>query len=127
MAPAILGLRTTVYKVPDLEKAKDWYGKAFQVAPYFDEPFYVGFNVGGYELGLMPDDMASDKKTRNVLSYWGVEDVVAEFERFLSLGAQEDCGPTNVGGEIMTAEVVDPWGNLIGLIYNPEYKGESSK
>ena len=48
----ILGLRTVIYHVPDLPRAKEWYAKAFGVKPYFDEPFYVGFSVGGYELGL---------------------------------------------------------------------------
>lgn len=51
----ILGLRTAIYHVPDLARAKAWYAEAFGVAPYFDEPFYVGFSVGGYELGLDPD------------------------------------------------------------------------
>lgn len=46
------GLRTVIYKVPDLARAKTWYGSTFGIAPYFDEPFYVGFNVGGFELGL---------------------------------------------------------------------------
>ena len=46
------GLRTVVYGVPDLERAKDWYTEALGVKPYVDEPFYVGFNVGGYELAL---------------------------------------------------------------------------
>ena len=49
------GLRTVIYHVDDLEKAKAWYGKALKIKPYFDKPFYVGFNVGGYELGLDPD------------------------------------------------------------------------
>src|SRR5439155_548803 len=51
----ILGLRTVIYHVPDLERATAWYSSVFGVQPYFDEPFYVGFNVGGYELGLDPD------------------------------------------------------------------------
>ena len=50
-----LGLRTVVYKVSDLGRAKAWYTKVLGIEPYFDEPFYVGFNVGGYELGLDPD------------------------------------------------------------------------
>ena len=45
----MLGLRTTIYKVADIIKAKEWYTRAFGVAPYFDEPFYVGFNIGGFE------------------------------------------------------------------------------
>lgn len=122
MATPMLGLRTTVNKVADLAKAKEWYNEVFQVTPYFNEPFYVGFNVAGYELGLMPDNMAAADKSDNVLSYWGVEDIAAEFDRLKSLGATVESDPVNVGGEIMVAELKDPWGNTIGLIYNPEFK-----
>ena len=51
----ILGLRTVNYHVTDLARAKAWYISALGKEPYFDEPFYVGFNVGGFELGLDPD------------------------------------------------------------------------
>ena len=118
----ILGLRTTIYKVDDLNKAKEWYSKAFQTPPYFDEPFYVGFNIGGYELGLLPEEKSSDNKTENVLSYWGVEDIENEYKRLLELGATEYEAPQNVGGEIVVAAAKDPWGNVVGLIYNPEFK-----
>ncbi|MBT7569358.1 MAG: VOC family protein [Rhodospirillaceae bacterium] len=122
MATDILGLRTTIYKVTDLEKAKAWYAGAFGAAPYFDEPFYAGFNIAGYELGLMPDDTPAGAKTANVLSYWGVEDIEAAAARFIAAGAEADSDPANVGGEIMVASVKDPWGNVIGLIYNPEFQ-----
>ncbi|MCZ6603763.1 MAG: VOC family protein [Alphaproteobacteria bacterium] len=121
MSTSILGLRTTIYKVHDLASAKQWYAKAFGVEPYFDEPFYVGFNVAGYELGLLEDDAPAAEKTGNVLSYWGVENIEQEVERLIGLGASEDTKPTNVGGEIIVATVKDPWGNVIGLIYNPEF------
>ena len=122
MKTKILGLRTTIYKVNDLKAASEWYAKAFLTQPSFDEPFYVGFTIAGYELGLLPDDMPAEKKSGNVLSYWGVDDIDQEFKRFLSLGAKESTPPTNVGGDIIVAEVIDPWGNLIGLIYNPDFK-----
>ena len=67
MAASVLGLRTTIYKVGDINIAKGWYAEAFQVEPYFDEPFYVGFNVAGYELGLMEEDISAADKTTNVL------------------------------------------------------------
>jgi len=54
----MLGLRTTIYKVADITAAKKWYAAAFQTAPYFDEPFYVGFNIAG-KLFPLP------KKTNN--------------------------------------------------------------
>ena len=117
----MLGLRTTIYKVNDLTKAKEWYTKAFQTKPYFDEPFYVGFNIGGFELGLQPEEN-SNQKSENVLSYWGVSDIEKEYQRLIALGASEHEKPTNVGGELMVATVKDPWDNIIGIIYNPYFK-----
>ena len=117
----MLGLRTTIYKVPDLQKATDWYADVFQTKPYFVEPFYVGFNIKGYELGLLPDEGIT-VKSDNVLSYWGVENIEEMYQRFLDAGATEHEKPTNVGGELMVASVKDPWQNVIGLIYNPEFK-----
>lgn len=116
----MLGLRTTIYKVSDLERAKAWYASVFQVKPYFDEVFYVGFEVGGYELGLQPDAPAAIGD--NVMTYWGVEYIQAEYDRCLELGATEHEAPNNVGGDIMVASVTDPWGNVIGLIYNPHFR-----
>lgn len=117
----ILGLRTTIYKVSDLKKATDWYSKAFTTQPYFNEPFYVGFNIGGYELGLLPEDNASTHKVDTVLSYWGVDDINKVYNHLLECGATKHEEPTNVGGELMVASVKDPWGNVIGIIYNPDF------
>jgi predicted enzyme related to lactoylglutathione lyase len=117
----MLGLRTTIYKVADLAKAKDWYASAYNTQPYFDQPFYVGFNIGGYELGLDPDD-STGIKSDNAVAYWGVDHIQKEYDRLIQLGASEHGKPTNVGGEIMVATVKDPWGNIIGLIYNPDFK-----
>lgn len=50
-----LGPRTVIYHVGDLDRAKEWYANVLGGRPYFDEPFYVGFDVGGFELGLQPD------------------------------------------------------------------------
>lgn len=117
----MLGLRTTIYRVNDLNKAKAWYAKAFQVEPYFDEPFYVGFNIKGYELGLLPEE-GQTSKGENVLSYWGVDDIQKIYKHLISLGATTHEEPTNVGGELMVATVKDPWKNIIGIIYNPAFK-----
>ena len=65
----MLGLRTTIYKVSDLLKAKSWYAKAFETQPYFDEPFYVGFNIGGYELGLLPEEENQTARKLKVHGY----------------------------------------------------------
>ena len=118
----ILGLRTTIYKVSDLDAAKKWYAEVFETQPYFDEPFYVGFNIGGYELGVQPEENGPTQKSDAVVSYWGVENVEQEFERFISAGATVHENPNDVGGGIKVATLNDPWGNIIGLIYNPHFK-----
>lgn len=122
MDTTILGLRTAIYLVDDLEAAKDWYSKAFGILPYFDESFYVGFNIGGYELGLMPDSKPAGEKSGGVYTYWGVEKIDEVFTKFIDLGAVSHENPQNVGGELMVASVKDPWGNIVGLIYNPDFK-----
>ncbi|MCB0685125.1 MAG: VOC family protein [Saprospiraceae bacterium] len=117
----MLGLRTSAYMVKDLEGAKNWYAKAFMVDPYFDQPFYVGFNIGGYELGLIPQEDQEIEVGNNNITYWGVNDIETTFQYFLDLGAQIHEAPHNVGDEIMVASVIDPWGNIIGIIYNPHF------
>lgn len=120
----ILGLRTTIYKVANLKEANKWYALAFQTEPYFDEEFYVGFNIGGYELGLLPDENTNSIKGENVLSYWGVGDIEKVYSHLLEIGAKEHEKPNSVGGELMVASVTDPWDNVIGIIYNPYFKIE---
>ena len=78
----IKGLRTALYPTPDLNKAKDWYETVFERKPYFDEPFYVGFEVGGFELGLVPDAPVGNG---GVKALWGVEDVQQELKRLRSV------------------------------------------
>ncbi|MBN2892682.1 MAG: hypothetical protein JXL97_12510 [Bacteroidales bacterium] len=124
MKSPFLGLRTVAYFVPDLEKAKHWYSKVFETEPYFDEPYYVGFNIGGYELGLQPTNEKNANKSTGVITYWGVENINVVYENLLANGAIEVEKPKNVGGELMVASVKDPWGNIIGIIYNPEFKVE---
>ena len=114
-------IRTVVYKVNDLEKAKLWYTDLLGEAPYFDQPFYVGFNIAGYELGLHPHEKSNIEKSDSVLMYWGVANVEFEYNRMIELGATSHEKPTNVGGEIVVASVKDAWGNIIGLICNPEF------
>ena len=116
MKPDFLGLRTVVYMVGDLQKAKEWYSNAFGIKPYFDEVFYVGFSIGGYELGLLPEDNPSKDKAEGVIAYWGVEDIHAIFTKLIDGGAILHEEPHNVGGELMVASVKDPWGNVIGII-----------
>lgn len=119
---SILGLRTTIYKVGDIHEAKKWYTKAFGREPYFDEPFYVGFNIGGYELGLLPEENPTTEKSENVLTYWGVEEIEKVYTHFIASGAVENEKPHSVGEPLLVATVKDPWGNVIGFIYNPVFE-----
>jgi predicted enzyme related to lactoylglutathione lyase len=115
----IQGLRTVIYPAPDLAKGKSWYTAVLGKGPYFDEPFYVGFSVGGFELGLIPDGTPS---ADGVLAYWGVPDIVAEVQRLTGLGAIVHESVKDVGGGIKVAAVKDPFGNLFGIIENPHFK-----
>lgn len=116
-------LMTAMYPTADLAKAKAWYAGLFGVQPYFDEPFYVGFDVGGYELGLLPSEPPLHQPGNlGTVAYWGVDDCAAAHERALSLGARE-LGPVqDVGGGIKVSTIADPEGNAIGIIENPHFK-----
>jgi predicted enzyme related to lactoylglutathione lyase len=115
------GLRTVIYKVPDLARARAWYSAAFQVKPYFDEPFYVGFSVGGYELGLDPSPNEAAAGPGGVVAYWGVQSIDDALRHFLQEGATLVATIQDVGDGIRVATVADPFGNRIGLIENPRF------
>ena len=108
MLASILRLRTTIYKVPDLDAAKAWYAKAFQTEPYYDQAPYVGFNIADYELGLFLDAAEETSTADNVLSYWDAGDISVAMAHFQSLDASVHEAPLNVGGDIVTASVRDP-------------------
>lgn len=112
----ILGLRTAIYPAPDLAAAKRWYTDVLGHPPYFDEPFYVGFAVGGFELGLLPN---AQPGTTGPQPLWGVSNIETEFVRLIELGATALEPVTEVGEGIKVAAVQDPFGNRFGLIENP--------
>jgi catechol 2,3-dioxygenase-like lactoylglutathione lyase family enzyme len=117
MATTLLGLRTVIYPSPDLEAAKTWWRGLLGADPYFDAPFYVGFEVGGYELGLLPNGDPTD----GALTYWGVDDVASAFDAALAQGASEHAPVTDVGDGIVTATVRNPTGAIVGFIRNPHF------
>ena len=114
----LLGLRTVIYPAPDLGASRDWFAAVLGVAPYFDEPFYVGFNVGGYELALDPDaDPAAGP-----ITYWGVADVDVALAALLAAGAEADLAVRDVGDGIRVATVREPGGSVLGIIENPHFR-----
>ncbi len=114
----IQGLRTVIYPVTDLAKAKAWYSELVGAQPYFDQPFYVGYSVGGFELGLIPDGRPG---SQGALAYWGVADAAAEMARLEKMGAKVHEPLKDVGEGIKVAMVYDPFGNLFGIIENPHF------
>lgn len=120
--PEFLGLRTVIYAAPDLERAKAWYAEVLGTAPHFDAPFYVGFNVGGFELGLDPAAAPATAEAPGVMAYWGVEDARAAVARLVGLGATPRSEVMEVGEGIEVATVADPFGNVFGVIRNPHFQ-----
>ena len=116
----IRGLRTVIYQVTELAKAKAWYSQVLEREPYFNETFYVGFSVGGFELGLHPGTPGPG----GTVAYWGVPDAADALRRLESLGATVREPLLDVGGGIKVAAVADPFGNTFGVIENPLFAPE---
>jgi predicted enzyme related to lactoylglutathione lyase len=114
----IQGLRTVIYPVTELAQATAWYRSVLDKAPYFEQPYYVGFEVGGFELGLVPDGTPG---TAGATAYWGTSDADAEVARLAGLGATVESPVADVGDGIKVATVRDPYGNLFGVIENPHF------
>lgn len=114
----ILGLRSAIYPVNDLAAARQWYTQVLGSPPYFDEPFYVGFNVGGFELGLIPDGLPGVAGPQPL---WGVSDAAHTFAMLVELGASPLDQVADVGGGIKVGAVTDPFGNRFGIIENPHF------
>jgi predicted enzyme related to lactoylglutathione lyase len=125
------GLTTITYWADDLDAARDWYAEVLGVAPYFErpgadgKPGYYEFRVGDYqhELGLVnaawgPTPSAAPA---GVAAYWAVDDVEAAHRRLLELGATDREGPRTWGEGFTTASVIDPFGNILGVMENSHY------
>jgi predicted enzyme related to lactoylglutathione lyase len=122
-AEALLGLRSGIYHVADLAAARAWYIDVTGTVPYFDESYYVGFDVGGFELGLDPDTSVVRPGGGGGLAYWGVADADSALARLLELGAVVVEPVADVGGGVRHAVVQDPFGNYFGIIENPRFTG----
>ncbi len=122
----IQGLRTVIYYVKDLKKAKAWFTEIFKKSPYFDEPFYVGYNIEGFELGLHPD-VKGENFGNNIVAYWAVKDAKAVYANLLEIGSIANDPVTDVGGGILLGTVIDPAGSVFGIIENPYFKYEPSE
>jgi predicted enzyme related to lactoylglutathione lyase len=126
------GLTTITYFADDLEAAKRWYTELLGVGPYFERPgpdgrvAYIEFRIGDYqhELGLLDRRYApygAAAGAAGAVAYWAVDDVTASHDKLLSMGAKELERPIERGPGFVTASVVDPFGNVLGTMYNAHY------
>jgi len=122
------GFTTINYWAADVEAAKQWYTEFLGVEPYFQRPgAYYEFRVGDlqHELGLINSQYAPFNTEGNapagVVMYWHVDDLQATFDRLLSMGAKQLEAPQKRGEGFITASVVDPFGNILGIMYNAHY------
>jgi predicted enzyme related to lactoylglutathione lyase len=111
------GLRTVIYPAPDIQTAKKWWADLLGIEPYFDQPFYVGFKVGEYELALMQ----SLNPLEGALVYWSVNDVAHAVEVAIAAGSTEHTPVADVGDGIVAATVRTPSGTILGLISNHNF------
>ena len=111
-----LGLRTVIHSVTDLPASRSWWVEVLGAEPSFDEPFYVGFDVAGFELGLMPTD-----GTPETITYWGARDVAIAVAELEARGASVRDAIADVGQGIRVATVTVPDGAVIGIIENPNF------
>ncbi len=131
-AQMLRGLTTVSFYAADLEAAKRWYTELLGIEPYFVRPAppappgYIEFRIGDYqhELGLIDSRYAPDNAATGpvgAIIYWHVDDLPAALDRLLSMGAKEHAALTERGEGFVTASVVDPFGNILGIMYNPHY------
>jgi len=120
------GLTTVSFWADDLAAARAWYTELLGIEAYFERPGYVEFRIGDYqhELGLIdrayaPADAA--KEPGGAIVYWHVDDLAGTVERLLAMGATEYQPLREQGPGFVTASVVDPFGNILGVMTNVHY------
>lgn len=124
--PTLRGLSTVSFWAADHAAARAWYTEFLGFAPYFERPGYIEFRIGDYqhELGIIdsryaPPGMA--KTPGGEIVYWHVDDLQATLNRLLELGAQSYGPVTTHGDGFVTASVIDPFGNILGIMFNKHY------
>ncbi|MGH3812599.1 MAG: VOC family protein [Pseudonocardiaceae bacterium] len=126
------GLATVSFFAADLAAAKRWYTELLGIEPYFirplppDPPGYIEFRIGDYqhELGVIHSSYAPHRAATGpagAVVFWHVDDLPAALDRLLSMGAKEHEALTEREEGFITASVIDPFGNILGVMYNPHY------
>jgi predicted enzyme related to lactoylglutathione lyase len=119
------GLATLNFFAADHNAAKQWYTDLLGMPPYFERPGYMEFRIGDYqhELGIIDAKYAphSTAAPGGAVMYWHVDDLEGTLERLLSLGAKLHEKVMKRGEGFVTASVLDPFGNVLGIMYNKHY------
>jgi predicted enzyme related to lactoylglutathione lyase len=108
------GIKTVLHPVSDLEKAKPVYTALLGVAPMADAAYYVGYEVAGQQIGLVPGGTAQGMTSP--VAYWQVPDIEAKLAEVTAAGAAVKDAPRDVGGGRLVATFTDPDGNVLGLM-----------
>lgn len=108
------GIKTVLYPVSELDKAKELYSVLLGAAPGVDSPYYVGFDVAGQHIGLVP--RGGPQSPATPVAYWHVADIDERLAALTAAGAVVQDEPREVGGGRRVAAVTDPDGNLLGLL-----------
>jgi predicted enzyme related to lactoylglutathione lyase len=111
------GMKTIIFPVADLAKAKALFGALLETAPYADAPYYVGYRVGDLEIGLDPN--GHSQGLTGPVNYWNVDDIKSSLQSLLDAGAEMQLEIKDVGGGNLIARVKDADGNVIGLKQEP--------
>ena len=112
--PTNEGIKTVLHPVSDLERAKAVYAALLGAAPTADAPYYVGFDVAGQHIGLVPN--GAQQGMTSPVAYWHVSDIEAKLAEVTAAGAVVKDAPRDVGGGRLVATVTDPDGNVLGLL-----------
>lgn len=108
------GIKTVLHPVADLEKAKPVYTALLGIEPQADSPYYVGYDVNGQQIGLVPNSGETSP-----VAYWHVADIDAKLAEVTAAGAGVKQAPQEVGGGRRVATFTDVDGNVLGLIQDP--------
>jgi len=111
------GMRTVIYPVKDLEKAKVVYSNLLGADPVMDEPYYVGYRIGEQDVGLDPNGHAQGMT--GPVGYWHVDDIKVGLQTLLDAGGETVKDVTDVGGGKLVASAKDADGNVVGLLQMP--------
>ena len=120
------GLSTISFYAADLNAARKWYTKFLGVEPYFSRPGYIEFRLGDFqhELGIIDSQFAPNGKAigpSGATAYWHVDNLEETFAKLISMGAKEYQPIVERGHDFVTASVIDPFGNILGIMANPHF------